>query len=42
LRAAFGEDFVDGGERILAALGYIGGKLVEGSFSAGGVEDAFD
>jgi len=33
---------VDGGEGIFAALGYVDGKLVEGGFSAGGVEDAFD
>ncbi len=37
LQSASGEDFVDGGERIFAALGYVGGKLVEGGFSAGGV-----
>ena len=37
LQSASGEDFVDRGERIFAALGYVGGKLVEGGFSAGGV-----
>jgi len=42
LQTASAEDFIDGGERIFAALGHVGGKLVEGGFSAGGVEDAFD
>jgi hypothetical protein len=40
LQAAFGQDFVDGGERIFAALGDIGGKLIQRRFSASGVQDA--
>ncbi len=42
LQAAFGEDFVDGGEGIFAALGYVRGELIESSFSTGGVQDALD
>src|ERR1700746_3686194 len=42
LKAALGEDFVDGGERIFAALGNIGGESVESGFPASGVQDPFD
>ena len=37
LQATFGEDFVDRGERILAPLGNIGGKLIQRDFAASGV-----
>src|SRR5258707_5115386 len=42
LEAGFGEDFADGGERVFATFGDVGSELIERSFAARGIKNAFD